>query len=133
MSKHSPMSPNGQDDIVKNISGNVCLNDLIEERVSRRTVIKGGFALAASSFMGISLTGCSSNNDATTPATQTVTPKLTFSAVAKTTEKNALSIPTGYTAKVIYKLGDPIDGNTPNYKNDLWIHWLLFLLRLSQV
>ncbi len=117
--KHHPMSPNGLDDVSKNNSGNQGLEGIIQERISRRTVLKGSLVLAASSFMGISLTGCG-GDDAS--ATTTSTPaaaafSLGFSAVSKSVA-DALSIPTGYTHKVLFSLGDPINSSTSTYAND---------------
>ena len=41
LTKNHPMSPNGQDLISKNNSNNLSLEEIIEPRVSRRSVIKG--------------------------------------------------------------------------------------------
>lgn len=119
--KHHPMSPNGLDDVSKNNSGNQGLEEIIQERISRRTVLKGSLVLAASSFMGISLTGCG-GDDASATTTSTTTPAATafslgFSAVSKSVA-DALSIPTGYTHKVLFSLGDPINSSTSTYAND---------------
>ncbi|MDP2831987.1 MAG: hypothetical protein Q8Q28_01555 [Pseudomonadota bacterium] len=55
LNKHHPLSPNGVDEEVRNASGNLPLEEVMQARLSRRNVLKGGFGLAASSFMGLSL------------------------------------------------------------------------------
>ena len=63
LTKNHPMSPNGQDSISKNDSNNLSIEEIIEARVSRRSVIKGGLAVVAGSFFGINLTGCGSSRN----------------------------------------------------------------------
>jgi len=113
ITKNHPMSPNGLDSISKNSSDNLSLEDIIESRVSRRTVIKGSLAIAAGGFLGINLTGCgsSSNSSAASAAL------LKFNPVSKSLD-DVVTVPDGYTAEVLYRLGDPINNNTSEYKND---------------
>lgn len=111
--KHHPLSPNGHDDEVRNTSGNMTFEDILQARISRRNVLKGGFGLAASSFMGVGLTGCLNDSSATSATSF----PLGFTAVAKSLA-DALSVPTGYTARVLYRLGDPINGTVSDYHND---------------
>lgn len=114
LTKHHPDSPNGQDDVSKNTSGNPSLGDILNLRLSRRNVLKGGFGLAASSFMSVGLTGCLSNskNDDNNSGFS-----LGFTVVAKSLN-DVLSIPSGYTAQYLYRLGDPINLATAAYAND---------------
>jgi len=112
LSKHHPDSPNGHDDVSRNTSGNPCLSDIFNARLSRRNVLKGGFGLAASSFMSLGLTGCLSNSSRNDGSIS-----LGFSAVPKSLA-DVLSIPTGYSAQYLYRTGDPINLATTNYAND---------------
>lgn len=124
LTKNHPMSPNGQDSISKNNSNNLSLEEIIEARVSRRNVIKGSLAVVAGSFLGMNLTGCgnSSSSNTTTTTTPTVSPAasevlLGFNPVSKNLN-DVVTVPDGYTAQVLYKLGDPINNFTADYKND---------------
>ncbi len=114
LTKHHPDSPNGQDDVSKNTSGNPGFTDILNVRLSRRNVLKGGFGLAAGSFMSFGLSGCltSSKNDDNNDGFS-----LGFTVVAKSLA-DVLSIPTGYTAQYLYRTGDPINLATADYAND---------------
>ena len=92
---------------------------VLRERLSRRDVLRGGAGLAsATALTGFGLVGCSGNNsggpvlDAAGRVAQ-----LGVEAVAKSTQ-NRVSIPTGYQARVLYALGDPINRNVAAYTND---------------
>lgn len=114
LTKHHPASPNGCDDVCHNESGNTEFASVLNARLSRRNLLKGGFGLAAGSFMSFGLTGClssggGSNNDNAF--------KLGFSAVAKGID-DALRIPAGYSFSALYRLGDPLNASTGAYAND---------------
>ena len=119
LTKNHPMSPNGQDSISKNNSINLSLEEIIETRVSRRSVIKGSLAVVAGSFLGINLTACGSSNNASTSSVSTAASEalLGFNPVAKNLN-DVVTVPEGYTAQVLYRLGDPINNFTSEYKND---------------
>jgi len=116
LTKHHPESPNGCDDVSKNTSGNTGFSSILDARLSRRSLLKGGFGMAAGSFMSFGLSGClssgggSNNNGAAAFS-------LGFTAVAKGTD-DLLRVPTGYTATTLYRLGDPINTSTANYLGD---------------
>jgi secreted PhoX family phosphatase len=114
-SQNVALSPNDHDDEVRNTSGNLSFESVLNARLSRRNVLKGGFGLAASTFFGTTLIGCNSDSDAAVAAP--VAPAFNFNAVAKSIA-DALSVPTGYTARVLYRLGDPINGTVADYRND---------------
>ncbi|UCV16378.1 PhoX family protein [Quatrionicoccus australiensis] len=114
LTKHHPDSPNGQDDVSKNTSGNPGFTDILNVRLSRRNVLKGGFGLAASSFMSVGLAGCLSNSKSDDSNDSF---SLGFTVVAKSLA-DVLSIPTGYTAQYLYRTGDPINLATAAYAND---------------
>ena len=108
------------DDENCNHSGNPSLNDIIDARMSRRGIFKAAFGTAGTAVLGsVSLAACGGGDDAPVP---TVTPdpratKLGFAAVAKN-KLDTVTVAAGYTATVIYALGDPLNAATPAYKND---------------
>jgi len=108
--KHHPHSPNGHDDEVHNSSANSSFTSVLQAHMSRRTLLKGGFATAATSLFGTSLLGA-------VDAAAAATFGLGFSVVAKGLA-DVLTVPTGYTASVLYRLGDPINGSVADYAND---------------
>ena len=107
------------DDIDCNDSPNVHFNTVLNARLSRRNMLRGGFATAASAVMGsMGLAGCGSNDDPVVPTPTPPTEKLlAFTAVPKSLA-DVVTVPAGYTATVLYALGDPLRAATPAYKND---------------
>ncbi|QTR48688.1 PhoX family protein [Candidatus Thiothrix anitrata] len=105
------------EDIGHNTSNNPTFEQILEARISRRGLLKGSFALMATSMFGMGLTACSDGDSPSTtpPATPGLT--LSFNAVAKSVA-DALTVPTGYTATVLLATGDPINTSAPRYKND---------------
>jgi len=114
MSKHHPDSPNGHDDVCRNPSGNPSFEAVLDARLARRSVLKGSFGLAATSFMGVGLTACGGGGSSA--ATDNAF-KLGFTAVAKNMN-DVVTLPTGYTYSALYRLGDPINNATAAYAND---------------
>ena len=109
-----------------NDSGNASFNEVLDARLSRRHVLRGGVSTAAGAVLaGWGLTACGGGDDEvvttpTTPAAPVAPSPITtlgFAAVAKSTA-DVVSVPAGYTAKVIYALGDPLTAATPAFKND---------------
>jgi secreted PhoX family phosphatase len=106
-----------------NRSDNPHFDAVLAARLSRRGLLGSA---AAALFTGLSLSACGSDDDAaaTTPATPT-TPtedtsklsKLNFSAVSKGLADTVV-VPAGYTASVVYALGDPLTSATTAFKND---------------
>lgn len=115
-----------QDDEDCNTSGNPSFNQVLDARLSRRSLLRGGVGTAAGAVLGgWGLSACGGGDDevATTPAAPAAPAApspittLGFAAVAKSTA-DAVSVPAGYTAKVIFALGDPLTATTPAFKND---------------
>jgi len=104
------------DDIGHNISSNPSIDDILTARVSRRSVLKGGFYAMAGTMFGGSLVACSSSDPAPV-ASGGEALALSFNPVAKAVA-DVLSVPAGYSAKVLYRTGDPINGLVPAYAND---------------
>jgi secreted PhoX family phosphatase len=98
-----------------NRSSNLSFHQVLDARLSRRSLLRGSFGTAATAVLGsFGLAACG-NDDDEVPST-TVT-KLGFTSVAKSTA-DVLTVPAGYTAKVIYALGDPLSASTPAFLND---------------
>ncbi len=119
ITKHTPSSPNGADNISKNNSNNLSLEEVLEQRISRRTVLKGSLAYAVGSFMGLSLSGCTSSNQPAVPTTTSLPKplKLNFTSVPKNLN-DIITIPENYNFDVLYSLGDPLNSMASPYKND---------------
>ena len=106
------------DDEITNSSSNPSFDQVLQARLSRRSILRGGMAstaaLAGATSLGaIALTACG-GSDAPAAATANL---LSFSAVAKNTN-DVVTVPAGYSAKVVNALGDPLFAGTPAYKND---------------
>lgn len=120
--------PVDHDDIDTNDSANEHFSTVLHARLSRRNMLRGGAATAATAMLSaFGLSACGGSDDdpvapptTTPPPTGTTPPAeklLGFSAVGKSL-LDTVVVPTGYTASVVYALGDPISGNTAAYKND---------------
>lgn len=105
------------DDENSNASGNADFMAVLDARLSRRSVLRGGVGTAAAVVLGgMGVSACGGGDD-DAPATNPPVDELSFTAVAKSTA-DAVSVPAGYTAAVIYALGDPLTAATPAYAND---------------
>jgi hypothetical protein len=116
LNKYHPLSPNGMDDVSRNESGNPAFDTVLQARLSRRTLLKGSFAATAATMFGTGLAeaqggGSGGGSNARRPRL------MDFSVVAKHTD-DFLAIPEGYTAQVLYRLGDPISHAVADYMND---------------
>lgn len=110
------------DDIDSNNSLNENFSSILTARLSRRNVLRGGIASAATALFGsVGLSACGSSDGAVVvPIPPTPVPTenlLAFTAVAKSIA-DAVSVPSGYTATVLYALGDPLSASTMAFKND---------------
>jgi uncharacterized protein len=101
------------DDLENNHSGNPSMRELLAARMHRRQVLKGGVGAISMATLGtMGLSACGSS-DATTAAD----PVLGFNAVPKSLV-DKVTVPDGYTATVIYAMGDSLDAAVGDYKND---------------
>jgi hypothetical protein len=108
------------EDIGTNNSNNPSFDSVLTARLSRRSILKGSFGVATTAFFGSSLVACGGSDAvaSTSTAPETVKSlKLDFNAVAKSLA-DAVVVPAGYTASVLYRLGDPIAAGVADYKND---------------
>jgi len=114
------------DDIDLNTSSNEQFSTVMNARLSRRNMLRGGAATAATALLStFGLTACGGSDDdpvtAAPPVNNTppapVEKLLGFTAVGKSLADSVV-VPAGYTASVIYALGDPLAAGTAAYKND---------------
>ena len=106
------------DDSSTNHSSNPQIGEIIGARLRnplRRGLFKGAVATAALSFVGSATSTLAAEATARAPARRAA--KLGFKPVPKSLA-DVVSIPQGYTASVLFRLGDPIAANVPAYKND---------------
>ena len=102
------------DDDDTNPSHNPSFASVLEARMSRRTLLKGSMGLAAGTFFGGSLMACADDDVTPPPAPQL---RLDFTAVGKSLA-DAVVVPAGYTASVLFRLGDPIAAGVADYTNN---------------
>ncbi|HEY9064901.1 MAG TPA: alkaline phosphatase PhoX, partial [Burkholderiaceae bacterium] len=104
-----------------NPTRNPDFQQVLQARLSRRSMLRGGVGTAATAVLGSwGLAACGGgddNDDAPAPAAPAALDKVTFASVPKSLA-DTLTVPAGYTATVIYAVGDPLDAATPAYKND---------------
>ncbi|MEO7151056.1 MAG: alkaline phosphatase PhoX, partial [Burkholderiaceae bacterium] len=104
------------DDLDLNASGNADFQSVLDTRLSRRSLLRGGVGTAASALLGgWGLAACGGGDD--DAPTDAPLATLAFAAVAKS-RADAVSVPAGYTATPIYALGDPLTAATPAFRND---------------
>ncbi len=118
------------DDTVTNISSNPHIEQLVDARLQdarRRGLLRSGAGLAALSFIGASgslLAACGGDDAAPAPAPVPPPPSgptrpaaLGFIAVAKSLA-DSVTVAAGYTASVLYRLGDPMAAGVSAYANN---------------
>lgn len=108
-----------------NTSSNPSIDTIIQTRLSRRGLFRAGVGTAGTALFGsLALAGCGGGDDAVAaapaPAPAPAAPaevNLGFTAVPKSTA-DVVSVPAGYTATVLFALGDPMTAATSAYAND---------------
>jgi hypothetical protein len=117
--------PVAHDDISTNDSTNDDFSTTLEVRLSR-SLLRGTAASAATAMpgaIGLSACGGSGSGSGTTapPPAMTMPPPadrlLGFTAVSKSL-LDAVVVPSGYTASVLYAMGKPLTATTPAFRND---------------
>ncbi|WP_030170933.1 PhoX family protein [Spirillospora albida] len=103
------------DDQSSNPSKNEAFQQILERRMSRRGVLRGGTVAAAAGFLGTAAGGTASA--AASPARPGRRPLLGFKAVPTSTD-DTLTVPEGYTAQVLIPWGTPIRSSGPAWKKD---------------
>ncbi len=96
-----------------NPTANRSIAQVLDARLSRRGLLRGALgATGVGTLAASGLSGCASTGTLPAAATQ-----LGFKPVAKGLA-DAVVVPEGYTAQIVYALGDPLTANTPAFKND---------------
>jgi secreted PhoX family phosphatase len=101
-----------------NTSNNPSFDSVLQARLSRRGVLRGSVGSVGTVMLaGVGLSACGGGDDAVAATVAPSATLLGFSAVSKSLADKVV-VPAGYTASVIYALGDPLTGTTAAYKND---------------
>jgi uncharacterized protein len=104
-----------------NTSSNPSFQSVLDTLVSRRSVLRSGATVATlSAATGLSLlgSGCSSSDSNPLTGSGVMLPaRLGFEAVAKSLE-DRITLPAGYSARVLFALGDPLVDGIAEYAND---------------
>ncbi|RZJ14607.1 MAG: PhoX family phosphatase [Acidovorax sp.] len=103
-----------------NTSANPTFDAVLGARLSRRGLLRGSVgSVGTAALAGFGVSACGGSDDpAVTPTPPPAGPKLLgFGAVPKSLADSVV-IPAGYTASVLFALGDPIAAGVPAYKND---------------
>lgn len=113
VSSHTQRPP----DIFNVEDSNPTLNPRIEDltvaRLNRRALLRSGVgATALVATTGSGITGCALRSSASSPRAV-----LGFKPVGKSLADKVI-VPEGYTATVVYALGDPLAGDVPAFRND---------------
>lgn len=104
------MSHSYRDDQTLNVSSNRSFADVLDTRLSRRRLLKGAAAVAAVGSMP--LAGCATGGSRREPV-------LGFTGISTSTA-DAVRVPQGYTANVLYAWGDPVghQSGSPAFRQD---------------
>jgi len=112
---------NDHGDIITNDSANAHVRELIDARLQspgRRRLFGGAAAAGALSLLGSTDAQSADASKVSPPARKARRVlRLGFKAVAKHRD-DVVTVPEGYTAAVLYRLGDPIAAQVPAYRND---------------
>lgn len=100
-----------------NTSSNPHFEQVLDARLSRRGLLRGAAGAAGAGVLGASaLSGCATAGGATGTTGPALT-SLGFKPVAKSLADKVV-VPEGYSAQIIYALGDPLAAGVPAFKND---------------
>jgi uncharacterized protein len=112
-----------------NRSANPTFDTVLQARLGRRSMLRGSVGSVGTALLGgLSMAACGGDDTTSPPVASgspTPTPSATpgvekllgFTAVDKSLADSVM-IPAGYTASVLYALGDPITATATAYKND---------------
>ena len=116
MKNHTPTPSdifNAED---SNNTANPQFDQILATRLSRRNILRGSMGMAGMGLIGAGgLTACATGAPMG-PVAHAIA-RLGFKPVAKSLADQVI-VPDGYTAQVIYALGDPLTANVPAFKND---------------
>ncbi len=98
-----------------NTSANPSFDSVLQARLGRRSLLRGSVGAVGTAMLGG--LGLSRLVAVVTPRRHRPPYLLGFTAVAKNLA-DVVTVPAGYTASVLYALGDPLTAGTAAYKND---------------
>jgi hypothetical protein len=113
---HNPTSRAAFNDEDSNRSDNPHFDAIVQQRISRRGLLRGG-AAAGVALGGLALTGCATSGAGADDMAQGPITRLGFTPVARSLA-DSVQVPAGYRAQVLYALGDPIVPGTAAFRND---------------
>ena len=103
-----------------NTSANTDFETVLNVRLSRRNMLRGGVGAAGSVLLGgaglAGLAGCATSGQGAMAASSPLS-TLGFTPVAKSMA-DMVSVPAGYKAEVFYAVGDPLFAGVSAFKND---------------
>lgn len=117
------------DEAVTNETRNASFMEVLDARLSRRAMLRGGVGSAATAVLGgLGVSAHARRRDDAhgegegrgerkARKDEGAIERLGFSPVSKSIA-DAVSVPAGYSASVLIALGDPLDAATPAYSND---------------
>ena len=119
------MPYNEDQELDNNTSNNLHFRDILEQRISRRSLITKTASGAVALALASTLTGCNDDNDSdsnnnTTPPTtdpDQKPSKLNFTPVEKNLD-DIVTVPEGYQAHVLYAMGDSINSAYPAWDDN---------------
>lgn len=115
MNKSTEVAAVDFNDENSNTSSNPTFDSVLTARLSRRGLLRGGVGTVGTALLGgVSVAACGGSDDTTEAPGEML---LGFNVVAKSLA-DAVIVPVGYTASVLYALGDPLSAATVAYKND---------------
>ena len=122
--KHPPVCAQHDDDADTNPSNNPTLRSVVDALISRRELLRGtAGAAAVAVFGGIGSSFAAAQPHSNGHGKHGV--ELGFTAVPKN-RSDAVTIPEGYSYRVLYRLGDPIKPNITAYMNNGLDAWSSF-------
>ena len=101
-----------------NKSNNPTFDEVLDVRMSRRKILKGGLGLSAmATFGAFGLAGCNSSSSTNGGGAAAPSASLNFNSIAGS-KIDAVSVPEGYTAQVLAPWGQPINAVAEAWKDD---------------
>ena len=115
--KHVTTSGDHDGDMSTNTSDNPTFSSILDGRMSRRDVFRGTAGVAAMAVLGSMRISSATAQPLSKGHGHRRHLELGFTAVAKN-RNDDVTIPEGYSYRVLYRLGDPISGDVGAYRND---------------
>ena len=112
----TPRPSNAFNNEDSNRSINPHIDDILQARLSRRNILRGGAGVATAAAIGSGLLAGCATSATQTGAAAAIT-NLGFAAVPRSLA-DQVTVPAGYRAQVVYALGDPLMAGVAPFRND---------------